>query len=342
MPEHYFIFLFFTSCIIAVFFFWIVLEVFSSRKLSGWRYRGEKRKEKKSIIRWGGAVAVGIFLLCIVGNTYLVLTPDILWLLLGCFSLLLVGLWDDFYPLDWKWQLFWQLLIISCVVFFGDIAIKSLPNIFGGERWIFSGQWLVLGFFGAIMWFIFVINALNWIDGIDGLAPGIIVVASLALGLVALRPEVFQPPVAIVAFIFAGVFFALWLFNIFPARFFAGTSGVYVAGFVLAYLSLFAGAKMATAFLVLSIPLLDMFRVLFWRFFLKQSLAHADSNHIHHALISFGWSVRQVSSILLLFASFLGLVTLFGYTKEKIIACIFVAFLFIWFMRVEYEKKKVS
>lgn len=318
------------------------MEVVSPKKLSGWRYRGEKRKEKKSIIRWGGSVAVGVFLLCILGNTYLVLTPDIRWLLLGCFLLLLVGLWDDFYPIHWKWQLFWQLSIISSIVFFGDIAIESLPNIFGGERLIFSQQWLFLGFFGAIVWFIFIINALNWIDGIDGLAPGIIVVASLALGLVALRPEVSQPPVAIVAFIFAGIFFALWLFNIFPARFFAGTSGVYVAGFVLAYLSLFSGAKIATAFLVLSIPLLDMFRVLFWRFFSNQSLTHADSNHIHHTLVSFGWSVRQVSSILLLFASFLGLVTLFGYTKEKIIACIFVALLFIWFMRVEYEKKKLS
>ncbi len=340
MPEYYFIFLFFTSCIISLFFFWIVLEIVSSKKFSGWRYRDEKRKEKKNIIRWGGVLSVGIFLLCIVGNPYLVLTNDILWLLLGCFLFLLIGWWDDFYPLDWKWQLLWQLCIISCIVFFADISIESVPNPFGTERWIFSHQWLFLGSLGAIVWFIFIINALNWIDGIDGLAPGIVVVASLALGLVALRPEVFQPPVAIISFIFAGTFFALWLFNIFPARFFMGTSGVYVAGFVLAYLSLFAGAKIATAFLVLSLPLLDMLRVLFWRYFSKRSLTHPDTNHIHHTLLSFGWSVRNVSFTLLFFASSLGLVTLFGYTKEKILAFLFVTLFFVWFMWLEYEKKR--
>ncbi len=317
------------------------MEVFSSKKFTGWRWRDEVRKEKKSIIRWGGALSIVILFLCILGNPYLVITPDIVWLLLGCFFLLLVGLWDDFYPLNWKWQLFWQLSIISCIVFFGDITIESLPNPFGTERLILSQQWLLFGSLGALIWFIFIINALNWIDGIDGLAPGIIVVASLALGLVALRPEVLQPPVAIVSFIFAGTFFALWLFNIFPARFFTGTSGIYVAGFFLAYVSLFAGAKIATAFLVLSLPLLDVFRVLFWRAFSRKPLTHPDMNHIHHSLLSFGWSVRTVSFILLLFASFLGLITLFGHTKEKIGACIFVALLFVWFMYGEYRKKKV-
>lgn len=247
------------------------------------------------------------------------LTGDIQILIFATCILALVGLWDDFRALTWKWQLLWQVLIGALVIVVSGISILPFFDSVGiGGAW--GSVWALVGAILAGLWIVSIINALNWIDGVDGLAPGVIVVCALVLALVAMRPEVMQPPVAIVALTLAGAIAALWVFNMFPARFFLGTAGVYASGFVLAYLSVFAGAKVATAMLVLAVPLADMTRVCLVRMREKRSLALPDANHIHHTLAKRGWNESLVSVFLLCLTALAGVLALVFTGPEKILA----------------------
>jgi len=333
---------FFRAFLVALFILsFVTLFVQRYWKIPKERKEG-KRVFKKQALRWGGGISGIFFLVSLIADPHLIRTPDIMWLMGGCAGMLCVGWWDDIRALDWKWQLFWQVGIIGAILFFADIRITDIPNLLGG-RWFFEGPWAILGFFGAFFWFILVINALNWIDGIDGLAPGIIVISLLTLGFLSLRPEVFQPPLALIAFSCAGFFAGLWLLNIYPARFSLGTSGVYGAGFVLAYLSLFAGAKVATAFLVLALPILDVFRVLFWRYTSKKHIAHPDTNHIHHVFLARGWSESRTSFVLLCIIVCMGFFSLFlGAFGKSIVLFLFLGGFFLFVAKEFWERKKYN
>jgi len=280
--------------------------------------RGEKNTSKR-VLRWGGAVVVGVFLLALWWDARLVMTRDMMWLFGGVLAFLCVGLWDDRREISWRGQLFWQLIIVSAVVFASKIASCPFFDIWPMD-FFWEGVMVYAGMMMAIVWILAIINALNWIDGVDGLAPGVIMIGALVLALISLRPEVMQPPVAIVALSLAGSIGALWLFNIFPARFFLGTAGVYATGFALAYISIFAGAKMATAMLVLAVPLADMVRVIFLRLWRKRALALGDDSHIHYTLIQRGWREIQVSVFLLALTVCAGALALIFSGSEKFLA----------------------
>jgi UDP-N-acetylmuramyl pentapeptide phosphotransferase/UDP-N-acetylglucosamine-1-phosphate transferase len=297
--------------------------------------RGEKhRGNRDQFLRWGGVLAMSIFLFSLFWDGRLILTQDIWWMIVGIVGFLFLGVWDDARHISWKWQLFWQGAIVLFVITGSKIAILDIPNIFGG-RMLLGEDWYIMGSILAFLWFLFLMNALNWIDGVDGLAPGILVVTCILLGVLSLRPEVYQPPLAIISFGLAGSFLGLYMLNIFPARLILGTTGVYVGGFVVAYLSVFAGAKIATAFLLLSIPLLDMFRVVIRRFLLGKSLALPDRNHIHYVLRdTFHWKEKHIAFFLVFFVFFVGILSLAGGYKGKWLAlCLVMAFFFLLFLK---------
>lgn len=291
------------------------------------------REHKNKISRWGGVIVGMVFLLTVLMEPSLRLTYDVWGLLVGCLGMLFLGACDDRKPLGWKWQLFFQGIIIISVIGFFNVYISDLPNPFGG-RILFSGETGI--FFGmgvTLVWFLLVINALNWSDGVDGVAPGTVVLVGLALFAISMRPEVFQPPVAILSLALVGAYFGLFIFNMHPAKIFSGTTGVFVGGFAVAYLSIFAGMKIATAFLVLGIPILDAVRVLWQRFQSGEALTHPDKRHIHHRLLSLGWNEKIVSVFLLGVIFLITLLTFLLGTVGKIITLCFLItgfFLFIW------------
>jgi UDP-GlcNAc:undecaprenyl-phosphate GlcNAc-1-phosphate transferase len=165
------------------------------------------------------------------------------------------------------------------------------------------------------------------------------VLAALALFAVSLRPEVYQPPVAIIALALAGSYLGLFLFNWYPARIFSGTAGVFVAGFAIAYLSIFAGMKIATAFLVLGIPILDALWVIWKRFQLGESLAHPDKKHLHHWLLTLGWDEKMVSFFLL---SIVFILTSSTFVFEKGGKFFSIIILFFFFVIFAHKRKNLS
>src|SRR5206468_4944348 len=147
------------------------------------------------------------------------------------------------------------------------------------------------------------INSTNFIDGLDGLSPGIGLIAAVTLGLISLTTAVGpsgQPFVAVLCFALAGsrTGFLRWTFR--PATIFVGTSGVMFIGYTLALLSILGTAKVAVAMLVLGVPIIDTFWIIVRRLLSRRSPFTPDRGHIHHRLLDLG--LRHTQAVLLIYA----------------------------------------
>src|SRR5690349_18687374 len=139
------------------------------------------------------------------------------------------------------------------------------------------------------------INAINFIDGLDGLSSGIGLIAALTLGVISLTPATAggQPFIAILCFALAGALLGFLRWNFHPAAIFAGTSGVMFLGYTLALLSILGTAKVAVALLVLGVPIIDAFWIIVRRLASGRSPFTPDRGHLHHRLLDIGLSHRQ-------------------------------------------------
>jgi len=148
----------------------------------------------------------------------------------------------------------------------------------------------------TILWFVAMMNTLNWADGIDGFAASITLVAAAILFL----HTYFWPggnpqfTISILPLVLAAAMIGFLPFNWDPARITLGDSGSNFLGLMLAGISIIGGAKLATALLVLGLPLLDAAFVITWRGLNRKPIAGADMSHLHHRLIRRGWSQSQV------------------------------------------------
>jgi UDP-N-acetylmuramyl pentapeptide phosphotransferase/UDP-N-acetylglucosamine-1-phosphate transferase len=158
----------------------------------------------------------------------------------------------------------------------------------------------------TVIWIAGVTNTINWIDGLDGLAAGVTVVACLVLFV--LTVSVGQVTLAYVPLLLAAAVLGFLPYNIHPARIFMGDSGAMFLGFTLAIISLIGGAKLAAALLVLGIPLLDSFYMIVYRLMRGRSPVSADRGHLHHRLHDMGLSHGQVMLIYMVLCGTFGLV----------------------------------
>jgi UDP-N-acetylmuramyl pentapeptide phosphotransferase/UDP-N-acetylglucosamine-1-phosphate transferase len=150
--------------------------------------------------------------------------------------------------------------------------------------------WLAVA--ATLFWIVGLQNMLNWVDGMDGLAAGVTLIAALVLALHALRLN--QWTIALLPLALAGVCAGFLPFNFPPARIFMGDVGAMTLGYVLAVSAIIGGAKLATALLVLGVPLIDMAWLILQRTLRGQSAAQAGRDHLHLRLIDMGFSQRQV------------------------------------------------
>lgn len=149
----------------------------------------------------------------------------------------------------------------------------------------------------TIFWIVAVTNAVNLIDGLDGLAAGVSALAALVLAAVAWLEG--QLAVAVGAMALAGGAFGFLRYNFHPARIFMGDSGAMFLGFHLAVFALLGLSKSTTAyslvipFVILGIPLLDTMFAVVRRLLSGQPIFRADRDHLHHRLLAIGLSHRQ-------------------------------------------------
>ncbi len=206
-----------------------------------------------------------------------------------------IGIYDDVKGATIKNKLFAEVLAASVIYLWG-IRITLLTNPFGHP---FQLGWMSLPV--TVLWIVIVTNAVNLIDGLDGLAAGTGIMISLAL--VALGGD---PHMQLVYAVLAGSLAGFLVYNFPPATIFMGDAGSLFTGFFLAALSILSSHKataMATIMIPIiafSFPLMDMAYAVLRRYYRGLPLGEADREHIHHKLLEKGLSKKKVLFLLYL------------------------------------------
>jgi UDP-GlcNAc:undecaprenyl-phosphate/decaprenyl-phosphate GlcNAc-1-phosphate transferase len=231
------------------------------------------------------------------------------YLLTSLFILFFLGLKDDIIGVSpWK-KLLVHLLVGAIIVMVADIRITKLWGLFTFE----AEMPYPISVAFSVFVYIVIVNAMNLIDGVDGLAAGVGTIATFTFAYWFYKTG--DIPLALLAIALSGSLCGFLIYNFQPAKLFMGDSGSLIIGLVVFVLAvkmiefpvqrilptMKQVSKPVLAMAILSYPLIDTLRVFTIRMFQGRSPFSADKNHIHHKLLSLGYSHRQTSIILYLF-----------------------------------------
>lgn len=224
-------------------------------------------------------------------------------LLLGGTAMFLVGALDDLKGLNPRTKLAGQVAGALLAYFLG-LRVDFLTNPWDGMFFLGSLSLPV-----TVLWLVGITNALNLIDGLDGLAAGVATIAAVTLAVVAWLEG--QAQAATAALVLAAVTLAFLRFNFYPAKLFMGDSGAMFLGFNLAALAVLGTAKSTTVLsllvpvLALGLPILDTSWAILRRLYHGQPIFGADKEHLHHRLLRLGLHQRQ--AVLLIYGMHISL-----------------------------------
>lgn len=226
------------------------------------------------------------------------ISPMFLSLMCGLVMLFIIGIGDDLIGINYKWKFFVQVFVASLLPIsglwindmYGLLFITRLPPLIGVPMTIFI--------------VVLILNAVNLIDGLDGLCSGIIAVSSLVLGSLFIYYGAWIH--ALFSFITAGVLLPFFYFNVFGTRrrqrrIFMGDTGSMTLGFSISFLAIsfamnnqaiksHSDGAIVVAFSVLIVPVFDVIRVVYVRFRTRVPLFKPDQNHLHHKFLKAGMS----------------------------------------------------
>lgn len=212
--------------------------------------------------------------------------------------------------------------------FFGMGDLLKLDTIdittFLGPLPLWSGVFTVL-------WLMLTMNALNWFDGIPGQVSLLSTIGFLVIGMLSVSARVEQPELALIAFILAAVAAACLVFDFPPPKMLLGDTGAMFFGLMLGTLTIMSGGKVATAFLVLGVPLIDVFLVIVRRILKGASpfQGNVSDEHLHHRLLRMGWSERKIIALTALLGTSFGISALFLDTRAKFVAALILLFIML-------------
>ena len=258
------------------------------------------------------------------------------------FIIFILGVIDDIFVLRaWK-KVLGQVLVSLILTAKAHLIITNLQGL-GGLHEIESIFSYPLTFFTIIL----VINSFNLMDGVDGLAASVGLVASFAFGLFFYVNN--NLPYAILSFAMGGSLLAFLMFNFPPAKIFMGDSGSMLIGLVNAILFIKfietgntvtrfpISSPLAVGFGVLLIPLLDVLRVFIIRLTKGVSPFEPDRNHLHHLLLNKGFSHTKVTITLLISALFFGSFSFYLQSLDiNLIAFILASMFFAGVFAIKY------
>ncbi|AQQ53956.1 glycosyltransferase family 4 protein [Planococcus lenghuensis] len=253
----------------------------------------------------------GLAIFCAFLIGYLVARPDnpaAVPLLIGALVIVITGVFDDMREITAKAKLLGQFLAAGIVVVWGDLQITFINLPFGGQ--------LDFGYLSiplTIVWIIAITNAVNLIDGLDGLAAGVSTIAMISLaGMAFIMGDMF---VLVMASLLIASTLGFLFYNFHPAKIFMGDTGALFLGFIISVLALM-GFKNVTAvaliipIIILGVPISDTFFAIVRRLRAKQPLSAADKSHLHHCLLRTGFSHSQTVLIIYGIAALFGLAAL--------------------------------
>jgi UDP-GlcNAc:undecaprenyl-phosphate GlcNAc-1-phosphate transferase len=285
----------------------VLLLVPPVRKLA-LRYRfvdipgGRKIHRDPVPLMGGAAIYAGVILPMLLFVGWTAQTKAVL---AGGTILFAAGLADDTAKTRGKEFPVWPRLIVylaaSSVPLWFGIGIEGVTNVARGGFFFFP-VWLV--WLSTMLWVFAITNMINFIDGVDGLASGIVTLASFTLLVTSILLR--QPEAGILAAILAGACLAFLAYNFYPAKIFMGDAGAIFLGYTIAVVAVNGSFKSATLasvlvpFLALGVPILDTAIVFLRRLLRGGGLHRADKLHTHHALMRWGLNQTQTVSFLYL------------------------------------------
>ncbi|MBF0543626.1 MAG: undecaprenyl/decaprenyl-phosphate alpha-N-acetylglucosaminyl 1-phosphate transferase [Candidatus Riflebacteria bacterium] len=299
---------------------------------------------------------LAIFLASILGALpFLDNERKVLGIMIAGTIIFVTGLLDDILDLKPNIKLAGQIIAVTFLFFF-QVRIDFITDFLAGQGII------ILGFFSypiTILWVVGLTNTINLIDGVDGLAGGIVFIALATLLAVRLIAPQTQDPlliknVLIIASAMMGSLAAFLKYNVFPAKIFMGDAGAYFLGFMVASLSIAGAAKgsiilpLVVPIIALGLPLLDVVFAILRRFVNRVSIFQADKEHLHHRMLKMGFSQAETTRFFWMVSVCFGLLAILssGLTHKGagvIVTIAFIGMIFasaVFFLRRYHEKRK--
>ena len=285
--------------------------------------KDNRRMHKTPIPRLGGlAIFLGFMVSTLLFNEINVQMRGIL---LGSVIIVLLGVVDDITPLPAKLKFVVQI-IAACVPLSHGVVIKALsnPNVFSDSPyWVLGGLSIPI----TILWIVGITNAVNLIDGLDGLANGVSAICATTMLVIALL--VADSHVAVTMAALVGACVGFMPYNTNPAKMFMGDTGATFLGFILATMSIqglfkfYALISFAVPFLILGLPIFDTAFAMIRRIAKGQSPMQPDRSHVHHRLIDMGLNQKQAVATLYVISAILGMSAVVLTTSGELKAMMF-------------------
>ena len=258
----------------------------------------ERKIHKVPMPRLGG---LAIFLAFLLGYIlYGDVSTQMLSILIGGFLLILVGIVDDINPVKARYKLIAQIIAATIVVLYGELYFTNVTllgfNIYFNEFW---------GSLTSIIFIVAITNAINLIDGLDGLAAGISSIYFLTIAIIAFILNRIGGLDVIISLIMLGSTLGFLFHNFPPAKIFMGDTGSLFLGFMISIIALL-GYKVTTftslivPIIILAIPIFDTVFAILRRILKGQNIGVADKEHFHHQLLKMKYSPTK--SILIIYA----------------------------------------
>lgn len=272
--------------------------------------RTNKRKVHVKVITklggvgiYAGIIGASVLPLILQGQDYKLFLINFVFYVFISTIILILGIFDDIRGANAYIKFSVQALV-------SVICIKFGYFIQGISFGVFEITNIYVMYFFTILWISGVINAVNLIDGLDGLACGISGIASFVYGIILIYYGYFFE--ATIAFALFGGCVGFLKYNFYPAKIFMGDAGSLFIGLLLSLLSIKIANINANKLgiflpvLIMAVPLFDMVRVFFLRLMKKKHPFQADKSHIHHLLMRYNFSHRNAVLIICLFSFFMG------------------------------------
>ncbi|PJF40689.1 MAG: undecaprenyl/decaprenyl-phosphate alpha-N-acetylglucosaminyl 1-phosphate transferase [Chloroflexi bacterium] len=276
---------------------------------------GGRREHERPTPRLGGLALYGSFVITVIVAQFLPVPRfdsleivRLTGLLIGGTFIFIVGLLDDIFEFSALVQYIGQIVAAGIAIAF-LIFIETFNNPLTGTQT--DPFPFVVTVTLSLFWLGLMMNTVNFLDGLDGLAGGVAFIAGTMLFInSAFRLQPPQTSVSLLPLALMGASLGFLLFNFYPAQIFMGSNGSFFLGYTLGVLSIIGGAKMATILLVMGLPLLDVGWQIVNRLREGRSPFEGDRGHVHFRLIDAGWGQRRIVILYYLFCALFGVLTL--------------------------------
>ncbi|TYR80140.1 undecaprenyl/decaprenyl-phosphate alpha-N-acetylglucosaminyl 1-phosphate transferase [Priestia megaterium] len=294
----------------------------------------QRKVHQKIMPRLGG---LAIFISFLVG--YFILQPTseyALPIVIGSLIIVITGVLDDMIELSAKIKLAGQLVAALIVVVYGGVQIDFINLPFDGRL-----EFGILSIPITILWIVGITNAINLIDGLDGLAAGVSSIVLITIsGMAIMMGNMF---VTSMGFIVLGSTLGFLIYNFHPAKIFMGDTGALFLGYMISVLALL-GFKNVTVIsfivpvIILGVPISDTIFAIIRRIVKKQPLSAPDKSHLHHCLLRLGYSHRQTVLIIYGMSAIFGLAAVIFSKVETMWGSFLVLAILLFAIEIIVEK----